>query len=316
MSNHTKISVLCYQEPTLSSENLDFISQEKFMMNFLQKQLDKVLFDLPDLIIFPECANRFALQAREKNKEFYLYVENRFTEYMMSVAKNNNVNVAYSAIRIDNSIPEKPFKNSTIYIDRNGKICGIYDKNHLVIEENTLSDIAYGTSSDLIHLDFGKVATAICFDLNFNELLYKYKAKKPDMIVFSSMYHGGLKQVQWAYECRSYFAGAIKGVRGAILNPYGVEIAHTTNYTSHTTAKINLDYQICHIDYNMEKIINAKKKYKDALKIYDPGYVGSLLLSSETSELSINDIIEEFEIETLDNYFERALNHRNQNTIK
>ncbi len=314
MSNYVKISTLCYGEPLLFEE-IDFSTKEKRMMKFLKEQLDKVLCESPDLIVFPECANRFALQDPQNNKEYYCYVEDRFLDYMKSVAKNNNVNIAYSAVRVDESIPQKPFKNSNIYINKKGEICGIYDKNHLVVEENSVSDTAYGTKANLIQLDFGSVATAICFDLNFNELLFKYKPQHPDLIVFSSNYHGGLKQAQWAYECRSYFVGAVKGARGGILNPFGEEVAYATNYTDYATATVNLDYELCHLDYNRPKIAAAKAKYKDALNIFDPGYVGAVMLSSEAGEVSAKDIINEFEIETLDHYIERALKHREQNMI-
>ena len=241
-------------------------------------------------------------------------MENKLTEFLAPIAKDNNTNIAYSSVRYVPYDEEYHYRNSTTYIGKDGEVRGIYDKNHLVVEENTIYNTAYGTKADLIELDFGKVASAICFDLNFNELMEKYKAQHPDLIVFCSEFHGGLKQEQWAYECRSYFAGAIALTPGRILNPFGEVVAKATNYTPYATATVNLDCRICHIDYNMAKINAAKAKYKNALTVHDPGQVGSLLLTYNDTDKTIEDIINEFEIEQLDDYFIRARKHRADHT--
>jgi len=81
------------------------------------------------------------------------------------------------------------------------------------IQGNTLpeteSGILYGREAPVFDCDFGRVAFAICFDLNFDELRLKYVKAKPDLIVFSSVYHGGLMQAYWAYSCRAHFIGAV-----------------------------------------------------------------------------------------------------------
>ena len=76
------------------------------------------------------------------------------------------------------------------------------------------------------------------------------QSKKPDLIIFSSMYHGGIVQQEWAYNCRAYFAGAICGCQSRILNPFGEECATSTNYQDYITGRINLDYALAHIDRN------------------------------------------------------------------
>lgn len=81
------------------------------------------------------------------------------------------------------------FRNSTILLDRVGKLTGIYDKNFPTIGE--IGDgIKPGDEVPVFKCDFGRVALAICFDLNFEELLVKYEKAKPDIILFPSNYHG------------------------------------------------------------------------------------------------------------------------------
>ena len=128
------------------------------------------------------------------------------------------------------------------------------------------------------------------------------------------MYHGGVaRQTQWAYTCRSYFVSAVCDMPCNILNPYGTVVAASTNYTKHVSARVNLDYALCHLDFNGEKLAAAKQKYKEGLSIYDPGYVGSFMLTSEIPGKSVKEIMAEFELDPLDTYLERMLAHRAQN---
>jgi hypothetical protein len=75
----------------------------------------------------------------------------------------------------------------------------------------------------------------------------------------------------------------------------------------YVTHDINLDYKVVHLAYNQEKIKKAISKYGSKIKMLDPGYLGAVLLTSETDEFTIEDIIEEYKIELLDEYFDRAL---------
>ena len=44
--------------------------------------------------------------------------------------------------------------------------------------------------------------------------------------------------------------------------------------------------------------------------IHDPGYLGAALISSESEEFTVKDVIKDFGLETLDDYFSRCLAHR------
>ena len=311
MSNFVTLSAIGAKEPDFGSLPKNFTVYEKEMKERLKQQIDDVLPNKPDLIVFPECANRYLPNTRAELKEYYKHLGDSIVDFLKPIAVQNNTNIAYSAVRYADPADIKPFRNSTVYINRKGEISGTYDKNHLIVEENTQGDVKYGTQAEIVNLDFGKAASVICFDLNFDELLYKYKPQNPDLIVFCSMFHGGLmRQAQWAYTCRSYFIGAVCDNPCYILNPYGDIVAASTNYTKHISARVNLDYALCHLDYNWDKFTAAKNKYKDALTVYDPGFVGSVMLICEDPDIKIWDIISEFNIEPLDVYLDRVRAHR------
>ncbi len=277
------------------------------MMDFWAKQLDQVLPDMPDLIVLPEACDRYVGIEGSDRDLYYTVRGDRMLKFFSKKAKENNCYIAYSAAF---QVSDGTFRNCTQLIDRDGGVAGIYNKNHVVIEETTQHGILCGKNADLIETDFGTVACAICFDLNFDELRLKYAAQKPDLILFSSMYHGGLMQDYWAYSCRAHFVGAIQDLPSAIISPTGETLAETTNYFNHVTHTVNLDCKVVHLDYNWEKISAAKEKYGRGFTMKDPGKLGSVLISSELEDITIDEIIEEFEIETLDDYMKRALKHR------
>ena len=169
----------------------------------------------------------------------------------------------------------------------------------------------------IFECDFGRVGGAICFDLNFEPVRSRYVAAKPDLILFSSVYHGGLMQAYWAYACRAHFLSSIAGEQSVVLSPQGEMLAHNTNYFDFVTATVNLDCRLAHLDYNWGRLAAMRKKYGPKVKVYDPGYLGSVLISSETDEFTVDDLVKEFEIELLDDYFARALaHHKNPENIE
>ena len=277
------------------------------MIAYWRGKLGQVLPDKPDVIVVPEACDRYADHSQEERLAYYRVRGNQVRDFFADVAGDNACYIAYSAAR---EMEDGTWRNSTQILDRTGRVAGIYNKNHVVIEETTQGGILCGKEAPIIECDFGRVACAICFDLNFNELRLKYVEAKPDLLLFSSMYHGGLMQAYWAYSCRAHFAGAICGDQSAIISPLGETLATTTNYFDHVTTTVNLDCQLVHLDYNWGRLSAMKKKYGPKVKMVDPGHLGSVLISSETDEFTIKDMIAEFEFELLDDYMARALAHR------
>lgn len=265
----------------------------------------QVLPDKPDLIVVPEACDRPSGLSQEKLLEYYKVRKDQVQNFFARIARENHCYMVYSAYRL---MPDGSKRNSSVLIDRQGKVIGIYNKNHPTIGEIE-KGIKCGKDAPVFDCDFGRVAFAICFDLNFDELRLKYVKAKPDLIIFSSMYHGGMMQAYWAYSCRCHFVGAIagKGALSQIRDPLGRVVASTTNYFDYAVATVNLDCQLAHLDYNWSRLRNLKAKYKTKVKITDPGFLGSVLISSEHEKITVPEMVKEFNIELLDDYFTRAL---------
>jgi hypothetical protein len=272
------------------------------VISFWDRELKQVLPDKPDLIVLPEFCDLSG-----EGEEYLKVRQNQVLDFFSSVSKSNKCYIAFGTQRKDR---DGNWRNSCIVIDRNGSIAGIYDKNFPTIGEME-SGIKASNEAKIIECDFGRVAIAICFDLNFDELRLKYAKEKPDLIIFSSMYHGGNVQSTWAYTCRSHFVGAVyKGNPSEIRNPMGDVIASNTNYFDFAVAKINLDCRLVHLDYNWTRLTALKNKYGTTVKISDPGKLASVLITSENSKVTADDMVKEFEIEMLDDYMKRARDFR------
>jgi predicted amidohydrolase len=282
----------------------------KRMISHWQGRFAQVLPDKPDLIVVPEACDRPSGFGQEKLRDYYDVRKDQIGQFFAETARENNCYIVYSAYR---QMPDGTGRNSSVLIDRKGNIAGIYDKNHPTIGEID-KGIACGKEAPIIECDFGRVVMAICFDLNFDELRLKYAKARPDLVIFSSMYHGGLMQGYWSYSCRSHFVGAIagRGTRSEIRNPLGQVVAANTNYFDFAVARVNLDCELVHLDYNWGRLRNLKAKYGPKVTISDPGCLGAVLISSEHETVSVDAMIEEFEIERLDDYFARALAYQRE----
>lgn len=274
------------------------------LIEFWKREINQVLPDKPDLILLPElCDVPFGLPATEW-KDYLRVRQNQISDFFARLAKANRCYVAYGTLRID----EKGFlRNSAVLLNRNGEVAGIYNKNFPTIGE--IEDGIYpGDDVPVFQCDFGKVAFAICFDLNFEELLKELADKKPNLILFPSNYHGAIMQNLWAYRCQSFFVGSINGLntRSEIRNPLGEVIASSTNYFDYAVTTINLNSRVVHLGYNFGKLAELKKKYGTLVSIYDPGRLGPVLVSSESKELQIEDMLNTLDIEPMDSYFDRS----------
>ncbi|MBN2375339.1 MAG: carbon-nitrogen hydrolase family protein [Sedimentisphaerales bacterium] len=305
--NHVKIATIGAASPHLdqNQEPQKLVDQ---MIAFWQRELAQVLPDQPDMIVLPEVCDRPGGMSKEKQFQYYQTRGNQVIEYFASVAKENHCYIAFGTTR---QLEDGTWRNSCVLLDRSGNTAGIYNKNFPTIGEMT-NGIKAGKEAPVFQCDFGKVACAICFDLNFDELRLQYAKQKPDIIVFPSMYHGGLAQSIWAYSCRAFFVGSVGVVNlpSEIRSPMGKVIATSTNYFHFTVTTINLDYCLAHLDNNWEKLRALKKKYGKDVIIADPGKIGSVLLTSEHETITIDKMIKEFEITPLDEYLNNSRQYR------
>jgi hypothetical protein len=309
MARFVKISVIGARPLACERSKIDE-STISLICDYWKSKIEQVLPDGPDLIVLPELCDRPQNVSGEQLLHYYDLRKDQVINSFSKIASKQDCYIAFGTAR---QIQDSTWRNSIIVLDRKGKVAGVYDKNHIYLEE-VKEGILCGTETPVFECDFGKVACAICFDLNFEQLRQKYIQSKPDLILFSSMFHGGLLQALWAYTCNCHFAGAISGLISQIRDPHGNVIASTTNYFDFVTARINLDCCRVHLDYNFEKLADLRNKYRHGVEISDPGLIGSVLVYSNHENITAHQMIEELSIEDMEHYLKRSLEfHYNVN---
>ena len=278
------------------------VSYLDFVLEGLKSEINKVLLYKPDLIVLPEFSNSlYGMDIREEY-EYFKSTEAEFVSKIGEIAAQNNCYIAFGAWRMAD---DGYGRNSCIMLDRHGQLVGYYDKNYPTPPEYDLYHTLHGRDGAIFECDFGRVGALICFDMNFPELREKYKKLRPELLVFPSMYNGGSVRNFYAIDCRCFIAASTV-FPCEIISPLGVSVHSETGYYSYAVATINLDYAICHLDYNRPRFEAAKKKYGKDFVLTEPGGLGFVMISYEGTDKTIKDIIKEFEIEEYDEYLDRS----------
>jgi len=196
--------------------------------------------------------------------------------------------------------------NSIAFIGPDGGPLSVYRKSNLTDGELE-AGLTPGNGAVVVDTAIGRLGGAICFDLNFEWLRQQYRALKPDILVFSSMFHGGLLQQVWAYECRAFFIGAWQYFGCTVRDPFGRPMKATDCYSLVARATINLDRVMVHLDHNREKFAAIEKKYLGRIVIDVPHEIGSALICSTSDDVTAMDIVKEFDLQLLDDYLAQSL---------
>lgn len=301
MSRYVTISTVA-PPPYRIAEGSSIEAAYSGLKDYICNNLLKVLCERPDLVVLPEACG--LPNACVPGKNAYLdHDDMGLLDAVAGFAREYKTNIIYPSMVNEHGRRY----NSLRLIGRDGNIAGRYDKAYSYLGEIEEWDVTPGKMPcSLMQSDIGTLAGVICFDLNSENLRKHYAALKPDIVVFSSMYHGGFKQALWAHECEAYFVSSLHGLPSGVTSPTGQILSLSNEHYCYSTARANLDGALFHLDYNMERIDRAKQKYGPAIKIDDPGCLGSVYLSVEVDDLNIDSIVEEFNLERLDDYFARV----------
>jgi len=264
----------------------------------------EAILDSPDIICLPEVFPTFGLSLREA-VEITEPIPNMITETMGKIAKEHGTYIICPMF-----IEEKgKVYNSAILIGREGDIVDVYHKVHPTIGE-LKAGVKPGLGAKVIETDFGKIGIAICFDLNFDDLFEEYRKSRVKVVFFPSAYPGGFQVPMRAYQCACYFVTSILGEGSMIVDPLGRILTRSSTYNPVISKRVNLDYEVLHLDYNFEKMKKIKEKYGPKIELDITRPEGVFMLISHTEEVSAMDLIKEFDMELRDEYFKRSLNER------
>jgi len=131
-----------------------------------------------DIVCFPETCML---------KEKYLDFKHGFLKEIQKACKENEI----WCIITEDFMFSSGLYNTSILIDRAGKIKGTYKKMKLYAEKG----VSPGKRVKVFETDFGKIGIAICWDLAFPKLFRKMKDLGAQIVFCPS---------QWAYEVKAH----------------------------------------------------------------------------------------------------------------
>jgi predicted amidohydrolase len=269
--------------------------------------IDTAALDKPDIILLTEGfmhnTARSATEDEKNAKAEPLSGKGPILSLLGRKAREHKTYIMGSTWRKD---PKgKGRYNTAFLVDRTGKVVWHYDKTFPTIGEME-SGILPGRGAKAFDTDFGRIGAIICFDLNFDELLDAYKREGVELLCFLSAFRGGLRVPALAFHNQCFIASSVPGENGVIVDPLGRTLAESSQYGHIIFARIELDARVIHIDYNNHRIPDLKKKYGELVRIETASPEAVYLLTSLHPDVSADRMIQEFEIETLDAYLDRA----------
>lgn len=280
-------------------------------LGYWMREMNREIVNKPDLVVLPECIDSWLGATRRQVRDWVVNVRgDAILKAFQAYAREHRCYLVFNSHR---QRKDGRFANCTFTIDRDGDVVGVYDKVYPTIWEIDCPHLTVvpGKRPVAVETDFGRLSFATCFDLNFRDLMEATAELEPDVIAFCSAYHGGFWQRAWALTCRSYLIAATLGHKAKnVWGPSGEALFNADDYYRTATVKINTNYTVCHLDYNMGKLRRALDKYAPRLTMRDPGSVGCVTLLSDDPELKTESVVAEFGLERLSDYYRRSVRRR------
>jgi beta-ureidopropionase len=254
--------------------------------------LDRAASFRPDIVCLPETFTRGAPEP----------VPGPTTDRLAQWARKHS---CYVICPIATQVGERVF-NSAVLLDREGAIAGRYDKIRPT-EGELQRNVCPGTPEPpIFETDFGPIGVQICFDVNWHDQWRRLKDKGAKIIFFPSAYPAArqLKSHAWLNQC--FVVSATQSRAASIYDITGDVLETTGKYRRWAAAVLPLGRRLFEIDYHVGKMRRIQQKYGDKVRVewyHDDDLV---TLASLDPQLTVDDLIEEFDLTPHTEYIQRA----------
>jgi len=302
LARNVRVSTIAYQ-PVEAGDNWIGRTRDK-----IASLLEEAARAKPDLVALPEFCNALGLSMEQAIADAEA-IPGPTSEVVSEIAAKHRM---YVVLPIPERDGEKLY-NTCALIDREGKVIGKYHKYQPTIGEME-AGILPGEEAPAFETDFGKVGCAICFDLKFVEVGQLLAANRARLVVFASMFIGGQRLEHWARDWGCYVVSSCPA-RSYIVDMSGRYLAETGREINQVasglvppiaSAVINMDRCFFHLDGNQNKFPDILRKYGPGVEIVIDYPEAHFTLASNMEAVTVEDLIEEFELEPWLDYLDRA----------
>jgi beta-ureidopropionase len=282
---------------------------EQRMKDVLERMESVYAFE-PDIICLPEEINQSWVDETKTLKEV---AEDEtspgpITSMLADIARRQHCYITCPIV----TKKDGHFYDSTILLNREGKIDGVFHKVHPTSTEILPNAYFKGEGvtpgpikSNVYKTDFGTVGLQICFDAEWADGWHSIKEDGAEIVCFSSQgpFLNTLRNHAWL---NHYYIVSATGENAQIIDITGDVIALDGEFARWVCAPVNLEKELLHIWPNVKKFDAIQKKYgrKIRFKIYHPENWATL--ESLDPDIKVSHILKEYEIPTYDEQLSEA----------
>jgi predicted amidohydrolase len=250
-----------------------------------------------DLVAFPEAYPQLASPDAARHPEPH---DAGTLPRVRELAARHRLHVVWPRFERD---PDGQVRNVAHLVGRDGEPLGRYAKMFPTVSE-LAAGVVPGTGCPAFETDFGRVALLICFDMNFPEVRDALRLSRPDLIVFPSMYRGGLQAQALAYDTGAFVLTAVSSELGQVVDRAGRVLREST-YETLAVADVNTNSAALHMDFNWGKMDAMLARYGPALT-FDYHTREAFYVVASTLDRDVSEVLAEFDLERPDDYYNRS----------
>jgi predicted amidohydrolase len=264
----------------------------KAMLEATMARLDRAASFAPDIVCLPETFTRGDPEV----------VPGPTTNRVADWAKLHSCYVVCPLVSLDGARKY----NSAVLIDRRGKIVGRYDKIRPTEGELDRSICPGAADPPVFQTDFGPIGIQICFDVNWRSQWRRLKEQGARIIFFPSAYPAArqIQAIAWLNQC--FVVSSTMTRPASIYDIAGDQIATTGKFQQWAGATLPVGQRLFEIDYHVGKMRRIAAKYGDRVRLAWYHNDDLVSLASLDPDLTVEDLIDEFELTPHTEYIQRA----------
>jgi predicted amidohydrolase len=200
--------------------------------------------------------------------------------------------------------------NSSVVIDRDGKVVFVYDKVYPYWSEYELAlPVTPGTKGGIVYdTDFGRIGTAICYDANFPEVWQALRDQGAEVVFWSSAYSAGTQLQAYALLHHYYIVTSTYSKDCQVYDITGQRLLdEKSGDITISRITIDLDRGIYHENFNIGKLNKLLETYggeveKEVSMPREQWFV----LRAKKPGVSARSLAKKFDMEELTDYQDRS----------
>lgn len=242
----------------------------------------------PDLVCFPE---EVLISGGDGKNPDWIKNNRTALEICLTEAKRIGTNVEICLEEPSEAYPGKRY-NTSYLIDRSGSILGKYRKRHITFRAFGNDGIP-GERIVTVDTDIGRIGLSTCFDIGWREDWQLLEEAGAELVIWNSAYHGGNLLNAYAAVHMYYIVSSVWNQPSRIIDPFGNELAASSDWDAFASAKIDLGAEIFHFDHHEKMLPKLRAELGDRVSFrVEPR--GNMFELSLDDSLSMEEIKAEY----------------------